>query len=259
MIYQNILVSTESGICTITINRPKKLNALNQSVLQEIKSAVEVANADTSVKGIILTGSGEKAFAAGADIEEFSSFSMQEAMTLATNGYEVMNTLEQSAKVIIAAVNGFALGGGCELAMACHLIIASENAQFGQPEVKLGLIPGYGGTQRLVQRIGKSKALELLMTGDMLPAQQALELGLVNYLLPQAELLPKATELINKIGKRGPVAITKVIEAVNAFYQDGEDGLKREIQLFGECFDTADFKEGTTAFLEKRKANFKGA
>jgi enoyl-CoA hydratase len=258
MEYQNILSNTEAGINIITINRPDKLNALNTKTLAEIKQAVIAAIADSNIKGIIITGSGEKAFAAGADISEFAGFSPEQGKKLSASGHEIFNLIEKSPKPVIAAVNGFALGGGCELTMACHLRLASENAKFGQPEVNLGLIPGYGGTQRLIQLIGKGKAFELLMTADMIKADEALRLGLVNYVVALPELLPKCKEILEKITSKSPVAISKIIQCVDAYFTDGVNGLEKEIELFGACCGTEDFIEGTKAFLEKRKANFPG-
>jgi enoyl-CoA hydratase len=258
MEYQNILSNTEAGINIITINRPDKLNALNTKTLAEIKQAVIAAIADSNIKGIIITGSGEKAFAAGADISEFAGFSPEQGKKLSASGHEIFNLIEKSPKPVIAAVNGFALGGGCELTMACHLRLASENAKFGQPEVNLGLIPGYGGTQRLIQLIGKGKAFELLMTADMIKADEALRLGLVNYVVALPELLPKCKEILEKITSKSPVAISKIIQCVDAYFTDGVNGLEKEIELFGACCGTEDFIEGTKAFLEKRKANFSG-
>ncbi len=254
--YNNITILNENGICTITINREAKLNALNIETLQEIKAAVTAANSDTQVGGIIITGAGPKAFAAGADISEFAGFNVKQGTKMSADGHEVMNTIERSAKPVVAAVNGFALGGGCELAMACHLRIASENAKFGQPEVNLGVPPGYGGTQRLIQLIGKSRGLELLLTGDAIGANVALEYGLVNEVVPLEDLLPRCAELLNKLASKSPSALTKVIKCVNDYYQDGLDGMKTEIEEFGHAFGTKDFKEGTSAFLNKRKAAF---
>jgi enoyl-CoA hydratase len=258
MNFQNILTAKEGHIFTITLNRPDKLNALNHLTIQEVGLAMKLANGDPEVRGIILTGSGEKAFAAGADISEFAHFSPDEAEKLSRDGNSVFTAIEHSAKPVIAAVNGFALGGGCELAMACQLRIASENAKFGQPEVNLGLTPGYAGTQRLVQLIGKGKALEYLMTADMIPAAEALRLGLVNYVVPQTELLGKAREMLDKIASKAPLAIAAVIRCVNAHYAYDQDGFETEVEEFAECFGTDDFREGSTAFLEKRKAEFRG-
>lgn len=254
--YNNILTSNENGILTITINRESKLNALNIETLQEIKQAVTGAQTDATVTGIILTGAGPKAFAAGADISEFVNFDVKQSTKMSADGHEVMNTIERSAKVIIAAVNGFALGGGCELAMACHLRVASDNAKFGQPEVNLGVPPGYGGTQRLIQLVGKSKAIELLLTADAIGANEAMEYGLVNYVTPLDDLLPRCCEILNKTATKSPMAIKAVINCINGYFQDGKDGFKTEIKEFGESFGTADFKEGTDAFLNKRKAAF---
>jgi len=258
MSFQNILVSVNEGIQTITVNRPDKLNALNYQTIQEIGQAVAQGNKNPEVFGMILTGSGEKAFVAGADISEFASYSLIEAEKLSRDGGDVFTSIERSAKPVIAAVNGFALGGGCELAMSCQIRVAAENARFGQPEVNLGLIPGYAGTQRLVQLIGKGKALELLMTADMIGAEEAHRLGLVNHVVPQAELINKATEILKKIGTKAPLAIAAVIRCVNAHYQYDENGFDTEIREFAGCFGTEDFKEGTEAFLGKRKAEFKG-
>ncbi|CAN5618261.1 enoyl-CoA hydratase-related protein [soil metagenome] len=257
MAYQNILTDNSDGIFTITINRPDKLNALNKETIAEVGMAIVAAEKDTTVSGIILTGSGTKAFIAGADISEFSSFSEAEGKALAAHGHAVFNSVENCSKPVIAAVNGFALGGGCELAMACHIRVASENAKFGQPEVKLGLIPGYGGTQRLAQLIGKSKAMELLMTADMMDANEAYRTGLVNYIVPQDQLLDKCKEILNKIKLQAPLAIAEIVRTVNAFYDKNLDGFQEEINGFGRCFITEDFTEGTQAFLQKRKPDFK--
>lgn len=258
MAYQNILTEQAEGVLTITINRPDKLNALNRDTIQEIGAAVAAANADPAISGIIITGSGEKAFAAGADIAEFSAFNAAQGEELARAGSAVFNSIEQSAKPVIAAVNGFALGGGCELAMACHLRLASRNAKFGQPEVNLGLIPGYAGTQRLVQLIGKGKALELLLTAGMIDAEEAHRLGLVNYVLDQDQLRAKAHEILQTIRSKGPLAVAAVIRCVNSYFRYDEDGFETEAREFGKSFDTEDFKEGTRAFMEKRKAAFSG-
>lgn len=256
VIFENILTATANGIFTITINRPDKLNALNKRTIEEIGEAIQVAVADNDVHGIIITGSGAKAFVAGADISEFSNYSVEEGKKLSADGQGVFKSIELCPKPVIAAVNGFALGGGCELAMSCHLRVASENAKFGQPEVKLGLIPGYAGTQRLVQLIGKSKAMELLMTADMISANEALQLGLVNYVTSAEQLIAKCEELLNKISQQSPKAISEIINCVDAYYTDGVDGFAFEVNAFGKCFGTNDFKEGVSAFLEKRKANF---
>lgn len=258
MAYEFILTNIEDGILTITLNREKQLNALNAKLIQEIGQALETIREDNTVKGVIITGSGVKAFAAGADIKEFSAFGLAEGKELAVSGGNVFNKIEQFNKPVIAAVNGFALGGGCELTMACHLRIAAENAKFGQPEVNLGLIPGYAGTQRLTQLIGKGKALELLMTGDMIDATEAHRLGLANHVVSQEELLDKCKSILNKVGKKGPLAIAKVIDSVNAYFDKNRNGFEAEIDNFAYLFDTQDFTEGTTAFMDKRKADFKG-
>jgi enoyl-CoA hydratase len=256
MTYQNLLTSIENGILTITINRPDKMNALNKNIVQEIGEAVKAGETDKAVKAIIITGAGEKAFVAGADISEFRSIKPEEGRGLSEIGQRVFKSIELCSKPVIAAVNGFALGGGCELAMSCHIRVASNHAKFGQPEVKLGLIPGYGGTQRLIQFIGKGKAMELSMTGDMIDANEALRLGLVNYVTPADQLMTKCIEILNKIRSVSPIAVSSVIKCVNAYFTDGVDGFRFEVDEFGKCFGTDDFKEGTSAFLEKRKANY---
>jgi enoyl-CoA hydratase len=258
MSFENIIYAADNGICTITINRPDKLNALNKKTVEEIGAAVAQAEKDDSVKALIITGAGQKSFVAGADIAEFVGLSVEQGKKLAEAGQGVFRSIETCSKPVIAAVNGFALGGGCELSMSCHLRIASENAKFGQPEVNLGLIAGYGGTQRLIQYLGKTKATELHMTGDMITAQEAHQLGLVNYVVPQDQLLQKCKEIIEKIRSKSPKAITGVINSINAYYDHATDGFKKEVDEFGKCFATEDFKEGTSAFLEKRKANFTG-
>ncbi|MFD2725694.1 enoyl-CoA hydratase/isomerase family protein [Hyunsoonleella rubra] len=259
MVYNNILVQSEDGISTITINRPKKLNALNQETIQELHEAFTVANEDKNIKVIIVTGSGEKAFVAGADISEFADFDVEEGTHLAANGQKILfDFVENLSTPVIAAVNGFALGGGLELAMACHFRVASDNARVGLPEVSLGLIPGYGGTQRLPQLIGKGRAMELIMTGSMIDANQALNYGLVNHVTAQEELLPLCKKIALKILENSPVAIGAAIKAVNASAKKGVNGFQTEITEFGNCFGTEDFEEGTTAFLEKRKADFPG-
>ncbi len=256
--YENILTKIKDEICIITINRPDKLNALNKNTIAEIGKAVKAAEADTAIKGIILTGSGSKAFVAGADISEFADYTLEEAQQLSSHGHDVFNSIENCSKPVIAAVNGFALGGGCEVAMSCHFRVASNNAKFGQPEVKLGLIPGYAGTQRLPQLIGKGKAMELLMTADMINADEALQLGMVNYVTTPETLMDKCFEILNKIKQQAPIAIAKTIHCVNAHYDKNKNGYSEEIKSFGECFATADFKEGAQAFLDKRKPVFKG-
>ncbi|HVA99355.1 MAG TPA: enoyl-CoA hydratase-related protein [Bacteroidia bacterium] len=258
MNFENLLTNSENGILTITINRPDKLNALNKKTVKEIGEAIKNAKEDTSIKAVIITGSGAKSFVAGADISEFVGLSIEQGKTLAQAGQAVFRSIETCPKPVIAAVNGFALGGGCELSMACHIRVASENAKFGQPEVNLGLIAGYGGTQRLVQLIGKAKAYELHATADMLNATQALQFGLVNYVTTPEQLIPKCVEIIEKIKSKSPKAITGVINSINAYFENGTDGFETELNEFGKCFATEDFKEGTSAFLEKRKANFTG-
>ena len=255
--YTTLLTSLENNIFTITINRPDKMNALNQEVMNEINAVMDEVNNNTEIKSVIITGTGNKAFVAGADISEFSGLSQQQGMALAKKGQDLFFKIENCSKPIIAAVNGFALGGGCELAMACHMRIASDNAKFGQPEVNLGLIPGYGGTQRLTMLIGKGKSIELLLTGNMIDGQTALQLGLVNHVVSQAELLNKAKEILTSINAKAPVAIAKCINAANHAYT-GMKGYEQELFGFSECFTTEDVKEGTAAFLEKRKPNFKG-
>ena len=259
MTYDNILTDFNNGITTITINRPSKLNALNKATIEELHNAFNVANTDANTKVIILTGSGEKAFVAGADISEFAHFDVENGGKLAAKGQELLfNFVENLTTPVIAAVNGFALGGGLELAMSAHFRIASDNARMGLPETSLGVIPGYGGTQRLPQLIGKGRAMELVMTAGMIDAPTALNYGLVNHVVTQEELIPLAEKLASKIMRNSSVAIGKAITAVNANYKDGVNGFDVEIEEFGTCYGTEDFKEGTTAFLEKRKAAFTG-
>jgi enoyl-CoA hydratase len=257
MSFNNILVDKNDALAKITINRPKKLNALNKETITELSTAFTDLENDEAVRVIILTGSGEKAFVAGADISEFANFSVEEGGVLARKGQEMLfDLVENLSKPVIAAVNGFALGGGLELAMSCHFRIASDNAKMGLPEVSLGVIPGYGGTQRLSQLVGKGKAMELVMTAGMIPADEALSLGLVNHVTTQEELVPLANKLASKIMRNSSVAISGAIKAINANYKEGVNGYDVEIEEFGNCFGTEDFKEGTTAFLEKRKPNF---
>ncbi len=256
--YQTLNTELSEGIFTIIINREEKLNALNRQVISDLDDAINELYNNTEIRACIITGKGPKAFAAGADIAEFKGLTKDEGAALARRGHDVFNRIELSPKPVIAAVNGFALGGGCELAMACHIRIASENAKFGQPEVNLGIIPGYGGTQRLVQLIGKGKAFELLMTGDTIDAVCAERLGLVNDVVLTVELLEVCRAILQKINTKAPIAISKVIECVHAHFKDGIDGFDTEIDVFSSCVATEDFVEGTNAFLEKRKANFKG-
>ncbi|RZA01338.1 MAG: enoyl-CoA hydratase [Sphingobacteriaceae bacterium] len=258
MSYTTLLLNTENNICTITINRPDKLNALNKDVFNDLDKAVDEINNDSNVKAAIITGAGPKAFVAGADITEFAALTKDQAMDLAKRGQDVFFKIENSAKPIVAAVNGFALGGGCELAMACHFRLASDNAKFGQPEVNLGLIPGYGGTQRLVQLVGKGKAMELLMSANMVDAHEAKALGLVNHVTTPETLLEETIKILSVINTKAPLAVAGCIKAANAVYDEKKDGFTEEISEFGNCFVTEDMKEGTTAFLEKRKAVFVG-
>ena len=257
MSFNNILVHKNDALAQITINRPKKLNALNKETITELSTAFTDLENDEAVRVIVLTGSGEKAFVAGADISEFANFSVEEGGILARKGQEMLfDLVENLSKPVIAAVNGFALGGGLELAMSCHFRIASDNSKMGLPEVSLGVIPGYGGTQRLSQLVGKGKAMEMVMTAGMISADEALSLGLVNHVTAQEELVPLANKLASKIMRNSSVAISGAIKAINANYKEGVNGYDVEIEEFGNCFGTADFKEGTTAFLEKRKPNF---
>ncbi|XMO87811.1 enoyl-CoA hydratase-related protein [Algibacter sp. AS12] len=259
MSYNNILSEENNGITTITINRPKKLNALNRETIQELHEAFNHADSDADTKVIIVTGSGEKAFVAGADISEFSDFDVSKGTQLAAKGQELLfNFVENLSTPVIAAVNGFALGGGLELAMAAHFRVASDNAKLGLPEVSLGVIPGYGGTQRLPQLVGKGRAMEMIMTAGMIDANKALSYGLVNHVTTQDELLPLCEKIAAKISRNSTVAISAAIRAINANFKDGVDGFSVEVQEFGNCFGTDDFEEGTTAFLQKRKADFPG-
>lgn len=254
---ENITATVDNKVAYVVIERPKKLNALNKDTIQELHQVFTALEESENVKVVILTGSGEKAFVAGADISEFAHFGVEEGGKLAAKGQEILfDFIENMSTPVIAAVNGFALGGGLELAMACHFRIASDNAKMGLPEVSLGVIPGYGGTQRLPQLVGKGKAMEMIMTAGMIDAEEAKNLGLVNHVITQEELIPLADKLASKIMKNSSVAIGAAIKAVNANYKDGVDGYQVEIEAFGNCFGTADFKEGTTAFLEKRKPNF---
>ena len=255
----NLQLRIQDQVAWIQIDRPTKLNALNRAVLEELNQVFSDLRTDTSVRVIVLTGSGEKAFVAGADIAEFSEFGPVEGRALAQKGQDAVFTfIEQMNKPVIAAINGFALGGGLELAMSCHIRIASANAKMGLPETSLGVIPGYGGTQRLAQIIGKGRAMELILSCQMLAADQALDFGLVTQVVPQEELLPAAAALAQKILKNSPFAIGQAIQAVNAAYEEGLNGFEAEVNGFGTCFGSEDFKEGTQAFLEKRKANFTG-
>lgn len=258
MDYQLLIVERIEGVMIITINREDKMNALNRALLQELKHAINELYTNAELKGAVITGKGSKAFAAGADISEFTSLDQSAAYELSKQGHEIFDSIEQCPKPVIAAVNGFALGGGCELAMACHMRIAGEPARFGQPEVNLGIIPGYGGTQRMTQLIGKGRAFELLMTGNMINGAEAYRIGLVNRLGHNDTLVVDAMEIIRLIAAKAPVAIAKVIKSVNACLEDGVNGFETEIQEFAACTATADFKEGAAAFLEKRRPNFVG-
>ena len=258
MVYQNLISEVKENILYVTINREKALNALNGATLAELADVIAFAGKTDEVRGVILTGAGEKAFVAGADIKEFSDYSGKQGEELARKGHElVFNAIENSPKPFIAAVNGFALGGGLELAMACHMRVASDNAKLGLPEVTLGLIPGYGGTQRLAQLVGKGKAIEMITTANMISAIEAEKIGLVNYVVVQTDLIGKAEEILNVIKQRAPLAIAAAIKSVIASINDA-DGYDTEIKEFGKCFETKDFKEGVSAFVEKRKAIFVG-
>lgn len=258
MSYTTLLTSLDKNIFTVTINRPDKLNALNKTVFDELNMMMDEVNNNDEIKSVLITGAGPKAFVAGADISEFSGLSIAEGKMLAQRGLDTFFRIENSPKPVVAAVNGFALGGGCELAMACHFRIASANAKFGQPEVNLGLIPGYGGTQRLTQLIGKGRAIELLIGAGMIDATTALSYGLVNYVVPAEELLAKTISILENINTKAPIAIAKCIAAANAVFDETKNGYEVEATSFSECFGTEDMKEGTAAFMEKRKAVFTG-
>lgn len=259
MSYQNILSEVKANILYVTINRESKLNALNKETLAELADVIAFASRTEEVRGVLLTGAGEKAFVAGADISEFSAYTTEQGEDLARSGQvNVFDAIENNKKPFVAAINGFALGGGLELAMACHIRIAADTAKMGLPEVTLGLIPGYGGTQRLTRLVGKGRATEMITTADMITAERAEKIGLVNHVVPLAELTSKAEEILNKIKQRAPLAIAAAINAVNAAVNEGVNGFEVEIEEFGKCFGTQDFKEGTGAFLEKRRADFKG-
>lgn len=256
--YTTLLTSLDNNVLTITINRPEKLNALNKEVFTDLDNVITEIEKNPDVKSAIITGAGTKAFVAGADISEFGGLSKEQAIAMAKRGQDIFSRIESCNKPIIAAINGFALGGGCELSMACHFRIASDNAKFGQPEVNLGLIPGYGGTQRLVQLIGKGRAIELLISGNMIDANTALQYGLVNHVVKQDDLLSKARSILETINSKAPLAVGASIKVANAVFDETVDGFDLEIKEFGNCFDTEDMKEGTAAFLEKRKPDFKG-
>ncbi len=255
----NVLSNLENKVLTITINRPDKLNALNQATLHELSTIIDQAKNDQDTAAIIITGSGEKAFVAGADISELATTDVMTGMKFSSYGQSVFNHIENCGKPVIAAVNGFALGGGCELAMACHLRIASENAQFGQPEIKLGVIPGFGGTQRLTRLVGKGKSMEMNLLGDMVPAEKAEQIGLVNSVVPQDQLLATVNKIAQKLANSAPIALSMTIDAINKGLECSlPDALDYEVKAFGICCASDDKNEGTSAFLEKRKAVFKG-
>lgn len=258
MSYTNILTAQNGHVLTITINRPKQLNALNKDTINELNQALTSADTDNSIGVVILTGSGEKAFVAGADIKEFASFDVENGKKLAAEGQtKLFNLIENLSKPVIAAINGFALGGGLELCMASHIRVASDNARMGLPEVSLGVIPGYGGTQRLAQLVGRGKAMEMVTTAGMISADDAKSCGLVNHVTTPEELIGLAEKIASKILKNSPNAISAAMRAINANYVDGVDGYNAEIEEFGKCFGTPEFVEGTTAFMEKRKAEFR--
>lgn len=259
MALENITTEFKNDVLVITINRPDKLNALNKQTIEELHDVFVDAENDKSIRALIITGSGQKAFVAGADIAEFADFSIQEGRQLSSLGhFKIFNFIENYSKPVIAAVNGFALGGGLELAMACHIRVASNNAKMGLPEVSLGVIPGYGGTQRLAQLVGKGKAFEMIVTADMVNAEDAYKWGLVNYVTTPEELINKCFEITSKIITKSPVAIKTAIKVINAGYNNQLNGYEVEIEEFGKSFGSGDFKEGVSAFLEKRKANFPG-
>ncbi len=257
--YKNLLEDLDDGILTISINRPEKLNALNSLTLSELKTSIEKAYDENAVSGIIITGASNKAFVAGADISELAALNDMNSRKFSERGQEIFALIENCHKPIIAVINGYALGGGCELAMACHIRIGTENAFFGQPEVSLGILPGFGGTQRLTHIVGKGKALELMMTGEMIGAEEALSVRLVNHLVATKEDgIEKAKEILNKILKNAPLSYGMVVNCVNTAYSNIEDGYQIEANSFASCCKSEDFKEGTAAFLEKRKPVFKG-
>src|SRR5690349_6179571 len=256
---ENVLYEKKGSIAYVTISRPKVMNALNRATIAELKAAFEDAQDDAAVRGVILTGAGDKAFIAGADISELAQISAVEAEKSSTFGQDVLNLIENLGKPVIAAVNGFALGGGCETAMACTIRIAAENAKFGQPEVKLGVIPGGGGTQRLPRLVGKGRALQLILSGGMITAQEAYRIGLVNEVVPATDLITRAEAILKQMFSNAPLAVKYALEAVNKGLETSQsEGLSLEASLFGLCAGTEDKKEGTQAFLEKRAAQFQG-
>lgn len=253
-----ITTEIKENILIVTLDRPTKLNALNRTVIGELDEVIKQSRLNDEVKAIIITGKGDKAFAAGADISEFQHYPAAEAKLMARRGHEVFHRIEQFPKVIVAAVNGFCLGGGCELAMATHFRVCSPNAKFGQPEVNLGLIPGYGGTQRLPRLIGRGRATELLLTGDMIGAEEAQQLGLVNHVFSQETLIEETIAILTKITKKAPLAVAEIIHNVNGHYANDIDGYQEEAASFGNLFETDDFKEGVDAFINKRTPQFQG-
>ena len=259
MTFETVLTSLQDGVLTITINRPDKLNALNAKTIEELHEALLEAENDKQIKVVIITGSGEKAFVAGADIAEFADYSVEQGKQMSATGhFKIFNFIENYSKPVIAAINGFALGGGLELAMACHIRVASDQAKMGLPEVSLGVIPGYGGTQRLAQLVGKAKAFEMIFTADFIAADDALRWGLVNHVTTQDQLLNKAREIAARINLRSPMAVSTSIKVINSGYNKNENGYEVEIEEFGKLFSTQDFKEGVSAFLNKRKPSFPG-
>jgi enoyl-CoA hydratase len=256
--YSTLTTSLNENVLTITINRPEKLNAINQMVMTDLDKVMDEVYSNNDIRSVMITGSGNKAFVAGADISEFEDLGKEEAMAMAKKGQDVFFKIENCPKPVVAAVNGFALGGGCELAMSCHFRIASDNAKFGQPEVNLGLIPGYGGTQRLTQLMGKGRAMELIMTGALIDANTALQYGLVNHVCAPEELMNTTLSILKTINTKAPLAVAKAITAINAVYNETKDGYIVELTGFGDSFATEDMKEGANAFLAKRKPSFKG-
>lgn len=255
---ENLKIDLSEGVLTISISRPEALNALNLKTMSELITVLQQAYEHPDYRGIILTGEGNKAFVAGADIKELSALTRDQALSFAKNGQRLFKLIEDCPKPVIAAVNGYALGGGCELAMACHIRIASTHAKFGQPEVNLGIIPGYGGTQRLTQLVGRGKALELMMTGDMISAEDAKAVGLVNHVVDPEELMPATTSMMGRILSKAPLAVSALIRSVNAGFEFESAGYEAEAENFAACTATLDFQEGTGAFIEKRKPVFKG-
>jgi enoyl-CoA hydratase len=258
MSFQTIKAEMDQHCLVVTINRPDKLNALNQQVIADLDAVMDRVYKFHEIRSVIITGAGDKSFVAGADIKEFSSLTKEQATALSKKGQDLFTKIENAPKPVVACVNGFALGGGCELAMACHFIIASENAVFGQPEVNLGIMVGYGGSQRLTQKVGKGRAMEMIVTGNNITAQQALDFGLVNYVVPHSYVLHKAKSILASSHEKAPVAVAHSIQAINAAWDEKVDGYQVEADLFGQCFTTDDAKEGIQAFIEKRKPHFKG-